>query len=607
MDITPFQPTRVRYSVIFASMLMAILLYLDRFCIGIAEPFIRQDLGLSKIQMGIFMSAFFWPYALAQIPAGWLADRFGARKMMTIYILTWSFFTAMMGLATGFIMLVAMRAAYGLGQAGAYPTSSSIVSRWIPLLGRGGASSFISLGGRIGGAIAPVLTAILIVAFVSADKSPLLEPATVLDSAEILEKIRYENSEGNEAYLYLYQKSPIPLQELVFPLFQDNRDHFLGSSVVQGFQPLDEDTEILSQEDLDKQQAALAKQLEALNERWRPVISASFNQAIRDPRFYSAEAFLSVKNLDRFATNSIQRIENGETLNDADSKKFNRFLLESLFPIEIQRTYMKSWRPALWLYGSLGLLVAGFFWLVVRDRPQVHPRCNQAEVALISGGVEPDTSKEIGSIPLGDIVRSPSLWFSSVSQIGINIGWLFIGTWFPTYLLEQHQVPILERGTMVMVPFLVGFPGMLLGGIVTDKLVSLVGVRWARRLPWIIAKSIAVGAFAVCPLLDSPWAVTAMMATVAFCVDFGNPASWAFTQDVGGKHVGSVLGFGNMWGNLGAAVSPILLAWIFVTYSYSTMFYTCAGLFTISTICSFFIDAETPVIREDKHTGESIE
>jgi len=565
MDIAPLQPTRVRYSVIFASMLMAILLYLDRFCIGIAEPFIRQDLGLSKIQMGIFMSAFFWPYALAQIPAGWLADRFGARKMMTIYILTWSFFTAMMGLATGFIMLVAMRAAYGLGQAGAYPTSSSIVSRWIPLLGRGGASSFISLGGRIGGAIAPVLTAILIVAFVSADKSPLLEPATVLDSDQILKKLGERSEKGNEAYLHLFEKSSDALKEIVSSPPTENTDP--------------------SQE----------------------IIAASFNQAIRDPGFYSAEAFLSVKNLDRFATNSIKRIENGETLNDADSEKFNRFLLESLFPIEIQRTYMKSWRPALWLYGSLGLLVAGFFWLVVRDRPQLHPRCNQAEMELISGGMEPDTSKEIGSIPLGDIVRSPSLWFSSVSQIGINIGWLFIGTWFPTYLLEQHQVPILERGTMVMVPFLVGFPGMLLGGIVTDKLVSLVGVRWARRLPWIIAKSIAVGAFAVCPLLDSPWAVTAMMATVAFCVDFGNPASWAFTQDVGGKHVGSVLGFGNMWGNLGAAVSPILLAWIFVTYSYSHMFYTCAGLFTISTICSFFIDAETPVIREDKHTGESIE
>jgi sugar phosphate permease len=508
--------------------------------------------------MGIFMSAFFWPYALAQIPSGWLADRFGARKMMTIYILAWSFFTAMMGLASGFIMLVAMRAAYGLGQAGAYPTSSSIVSRWIPPLGRGRASSFISLGGRIGGAIAPVLTAILIVAFVSADKSPLLEPESVLDSAQILEKLGERNEKGNEAYLYLFKKSSGALKEIV------------SSSPAENTDP--------SQE----------------------IIVASFNQAIRDPGFYSADAFLRVKNMDRFAMKCIKRIESGETLNNADSEKFNRSLLESLFPIEIQGIYMKSWRPVLWLYGGLGLLVAGFFWLVVRDRPQLHSRCNKAEVELITAGTESDTSDEIGSIPLGDIVSSPSLWFSSLSQIGVNIGWLFIGTWFPTYLMEQHQVPILLRGTMVMIPFIVGFPGMLLGGIVTDKLVSLVGVRWARRLPWIVSKSIAVLAFAACPLLDSPWAVTAMMATVAFCVDFGNPASWAFTQDVGGKHVGSVLGFGNMWGNLGAAVSPILLAWIFVNYSYSHMFYTCACLFAVSTICSFFIDAATPVISEDK-------
>lgn len=148
---------------------------------------------------------------------------------------------------------------------------------------------------------------------------------------------------------------------------------------------------------------------------------------------------------------------------------------------------------------------------------------------------------------------------------------------------------------------------MILGGLVTDKLVSVVGVRWARRLPWIVSKMIAVLAFAVSPQLESAWLVTAMMATVAFCVDFGNPSTWAFTQDVGGKHVGSILGFGNMWGNLGAAVSPILLIWISVNYSWNHMFYSCAVLFILSTICSFFIDAATPVIRADREQGVSSE
>ena len=548
---------------------MAILLYLDRFCIGIAEPFIRQDLGLTKQQMGIFMSAFFWPYALAQVPAGWLADRFGARKMMTLYILAWSFFTAMMGLATGFIMLVAMRAAYGLGQAGAYPTSSSIVSRWIPPLGRGGASSFISLGGRIGGAIAPVLTAMLIVAFVQADKSPLLESTSVLDGTQILKKLGDRNKEGQAVYLHLYEASDESLKELT-----------LGFSI----------TELEVAEEAEFQE----------------VIAASFNQTIQNPNFYSTKAFLSIKNLDRFATASIKRIENGESLNQDESQRFNRFLLESLFPIEIERIYMKSWRPVLLLYGCLGLVVAGFFWVVVRDRPQVHPWCNQAEVELITGQPEPNANADIGSIPWSDIVQSPSLWLSSVSQAGVNIGWLFIGTWFPTYLMEQHQVPILERGVMIMIPFIAGFPGVLAGGLMTDVLVSRIGVRWARRIPWGSPLAVCVIAFAVCPLIESAWLVTAMMATVAFCVDFSNPAGWAFTQDVGGKHVGSVLGWGNMWGNLGAAVSPILLIWISVNYSWSHMFYTCAGIFLLSTICCLFIDASTPVIKNDRKPGAII-
>lgn len=577
------QPTRIRYRVIAVSTLMGILLYLDRFCIGIAEPFIRQDLGLTKQQMGIFMSAFFWPYALAQIPSGWLADRFGARKMMTIYILAWSFFTAMMGLANGFIMLVAMRAAYGLGQAGAYPTSSSIVSRWIPPLGRGAASSFIALGGRIGGAIAPVLTAILIVSLVAADKSPLLQSETVLNNPAILKKLSERDQKDQQAYLHVYNQSSAPLQKLVSSVRSGT--NLPAGSLTNNYRRLDP----------------------AQEEEMRELIANSFNQLIEDPGFYSPDAFLRVKNMDRFATKCIKRLENQEQLSEAESQKFNRFLLEALFPIEIERTYMKSWRPVLWLYGSLGLLVAGLFWLVVRDRPQVHPGCNEAEIELITGQPEPKANEEVGSIPWTDILQCPSLWLTSASQIGVNIGWLFIGTWFPTYLMEQHQVPILERGMMIMVPFIAGFPGMLLGGLVTDKLVSVVGVRWARRLPWIISKIIAVMAFAISPGLDSPWLVTAMMATVAFCVDFGNPATWAFTQDVGGKHVGSVLGFGNMWGNLGAAVSPILLIWISVNYSWNHMFYTCAALFTVSTICCFFIDAATPVIREDREQGVSSE
>ena len=70
-------------------MLMAFLLYLDRFCVSFAADYIKEDLDLSQAQMSWFLSAFFWSYALAQVPSGWLSDRYGARIMLVIYILSW--------------------------------------------------------------------------------------------------------------------------------------------------------------------------------------------------------------------------------------------------------------------------------------------------------------------------------------------------------------------------------------------------------------------------------------------------------------------------------------------------------------------------------------
>jgi ACS family glucarate transporter-like MFS transporter len=82
-------PTTVRYRVIGATTLAAVLLYLDRICIAEIAKLddFKSSLGLSDQQTGAVLSAFFFSYALGQVPAGWLSDRFGARKMLPIYIL----------------------------------------------------------------------------------------------------------------------------------------------------------------------------------------------------------------------------------------------------------------------------------------------------------------------------------------------------------------------------------------------------------------------------------------------------------------------------------------------------------------------------------------
>ena len=117
---------------------------------------------ISKSQIGSILGAFFFSYALFQVPAGWFSDRLGARRMLTLYILIWSILTLMTGWVGSLYGLMFARFMFGFAQSGAYPTSSAIVRRWFPVSSRGRASGLIAFGGRFGGAVAPFLTTLLI-------------------------------------------------------------------------------------------------------------------------------------------------------------------------------------------------------------------------------------------------------------------------------------------------------------------------------------------------------------------------------------------------------------------------------------------------------------
>jgi MFS family permease len=164
---------------------MAVLLYLDRFCISFAEVFIKEDLGLTDTQIGWMLSAFFWTYALGQVPSGWLTDRFGPRAMLAVYVLGWSLLTGLSGAAAGFGMLLVLRFGFGLAQAGAYPTGASLVGKWMPVSARATANSLVSVGGRIGGWLALFASGPLIVWL-----TPIGTPAT-LQRSDLLDVPRF--------------------------------------------------------------------------------------------------------------------------------------------------------------------------------------------------------------------------------------------------------------------------------------------------------------------------------------------------------------------------------------------------------------------------------
>ena len=608
----PDPPSNVRHFVVFSCTLMAVLLYVDRYCVSMVEPYIKQDLNLSTFQIGFFFSAFFLTYALCQVPAGWLSDRFGARIMLVVYVLTWSFFTAMMGFSYGFVMLLTMRAAYGIGQAGAYPTSASVVSKWVPFAKRGTASSFVALGGRLGGAIAPLLTAYLIVLWVPVtDNSSRFQIRDLLDGPALCNKLCPTNPSES--------KNPTrnnPSQSSgarrVWELLSPETQRQL-QTIATAFRPVEPKMLALKNEGKSLQSkwqffAAREKfrRAETLKIELTPeqsnLIVSSLNLVLQNKNFYRKGIFTGL-DLDSSARKYRKRVAKGETLTSAESERFHRLLLESIFSAAVKEVYGAGWRPVMISYGLLGLVVASLLGCVLRNRPEQHPFCNQAERSLISTGRPAETPSpygKVGSVPWAPMLKNWSLWCVNIENFGANIGWAFLLTWFPRYLFEVHHVPIVERGLMTSIPLFVGWLGILGGGRLTDFLVTRVGLRWSRRLPLCAARLFAALAFFSCTWLDSAWAVTAALAFLAFSNDLASGPKWAFYQDIGGSYVGSVHGWCNMWGNLGGTISPILLAWVFESWGWNEMFFVGAGAFFIASVMCLGIDATSPVAPADE-------
>jgi sugar phosphate permease len=566
---------------------MAVILYLDRFCVSFAERYIKEDLALSEWQISLFLSAFFAAYSLGQVPAGWWGDRSGARSVLTLYIFAWSAFTALIGMAEAFLMLLIMRLGCGLAQAGAYPVAGSLLRRWVPFGSRGRASALVALGGRIGGAIAPLLTAWLMVLFVPVGVSSQIEPQSVLRPMSLCQRLWQSSQLGQRVEPFAEFPQATPAAARVFNLLPPEARE-LVSRMTQG-------APAPAEESAPKQkQSASPLQMK---------VAGFLNPLLSNPELFSEEA-MGRLSLSEPAVKLLKRRGAGDHLAHDELARLNRLLLEAVFPEDLGQLFVKGWRPVLWVYGAAGLVVAAAFWFVFRDAPGQHPWCNAAEQALI--GHEPAGGPP-EPFPWSAVLASRSLWLSALSQFGTNLGWLFFVTYLARYLMEVHHVPILERSLMTSLPPLAGIAGMFLGGWSTDWLVKRLGLRWGRALPMGLTRFGAAAAYLACLAADSPWSATAAFAIGFFFVDLGVSAVWAFMQDVGGRHVGGILGWGNMFGNVGAMLAPLVYNLVLgsapAMEDWNRMFVVCAGCFVVSGLAALAIDARRPIAGSAQGTA----
>jgi sugar phosphate permease len=410
------QPTRARHVTLGFILGLTAVAYLDRVCIATAAPAIRAELGLSDAQLGYVFSAFTLAYALFEVPSGWLADRFGARLMLTRIVVWWSLMTAATGLAAGFASLFALRLLFGIGEAGAFPGTARAFSHWLPAHERGRAFGLAVMSGALGGA--------------------LTQPLVVM---------------------------------------------LLGRM---------------------------------------------------------------------------------------------------------------SWRHAFQIFGVVGLLWAVAWWSWFRDDPRRHRGVNEAELRLI--GMDPPQPH--GAVPWRQMLRSRNLHALCLMYGCAIYGWYFYLTWLPTYLLRARGFNLNQVGWLAALPLLSIAAGVLAGGWISDRLLRVRPPRVARRLPGVIGLPLAAAAVLGAVATTRPLAAALLLAAAAGLAALGVAPAWAVCLEVGGRSAGVVSGAMNTFGNLGGALSPVVVGLCLERGgAWDAPLVSVAALYAVAALCWWVIDPARPL------------
>ena len=161
--VTPVdRAPRIRWFLVGFLVLGGIVNYLDRSTLSVANTTIADEFGLDPIQMGLLLAAFSWPYAIANLPAGYLVDRFGPKKMFAFAAGAWSIVSMVTAAANSFGFLYAARVALGITESPFFTSALKVNERWFNQKERAFPVALVNTGSQIANAIAPPLLTFLL-------------------------------------------------------------------------------------------------------------------------------------------------------------------------------------------------------------------------------------------------------------------------------------------------------------------------------------------------------------------------------------------------------------------------------------------------------------
>ena len=150
-----------RSPIVFLLAAVLFINYVDRGTLPTAAHLMQGELRLTPVQMGMLLSAFFWTYTVSQIPVGWLAERYGAHRILAAGLCLWALATLLVGFVHGFAALLLLRLLLGLGESAGFPSVAKIMAAIVPAKGLGTANGIVALGYLSGPVVGTLLGGLL--------------------------------------------------------------------------------------------------------------------------------------------------------------------------------------------------------------------------------------------------------------------------------------------------------------------------------------------------------------------------------------------------------------------------------------------------------------
>lgn len=154
--------TNTRWFIFVMLAIICTINYIDRAVISVCMPQIQEELQFSPETVGAILSAFFWGYALMQIPCGWLCDRFKPGRILLFGGLCWGVFQIFTGLVSSSKLFMLIRALLGVSEAPIYPAGAKLQSVWLPVTERSRGSALVDVGSSLGNAFGAPLVALFV-------------------------------------------------------------------------------------------------------------------------------------------------------------------------------------------------------------------------------------------------------------------------------------------------------------------------------------------------------------------------------------------------------------------------------------------------------------